>query len=231
MPARGRRLMRRKARTCRPTCLNNGASCAPASSPVLATRPAAATADAVPHRTRDRSPSANPGERVGLDRRQAGLVGQCLALTLPESGPLDEAQTRTLLRLATATARAGDDAGLITLRQKFGDRIGAGPLARHVPAADRGACPHHGRHQAFAAGTEPGGLLPADLKALQAAAQRRADRFAQGLCGFVARLRAKRPLRRSPLIIMFRRLGPRGLWARFRAYSPTGRLLVGRGTR
>jgi hypothetical protein len=52
-----------------------------------------------------------------------------LGLSLAETGPLDEAQTRTLLRLATATARAGDDAGLAALRQKFDDRIGTGPLA------------------------------------------------------------------------------------------------------
>lgn len=39
-----------------------------------------------------------------------------LGLTLPASGMLDAAQTRTVLRLATATARAGDDAGLAALR-------------------------------------------------------------------------------------------------------------------
>ncbi len=52
----------------------------------------------------------------------------CAALTLPDSGMLDEAQTRTVLRLATATARAGDDAKLAGLRDTFGARIGAGPL-------------------------------------------------------------------------------------------------------
>jgi tetratricopeptide (TPR) repeat protein len=52
----------------------------------------------------------------------------CVALTQPESGVLDETQTRTLLRLATATARASDDAGLADLRVKYGTRIGASPL-------------------------------------------------------------------------------------------------------
>jgi hypothetical protein len=33
-----------------------------------------------------------------------------------------------VLRLASATARAKDDAGLAALRAKFGPRIGAGPL-------------------------------------------------------------------------------------------------------
>jgi hypothetical protein len=48
---------------------------------------------------------------------------------LPERDNLDEAQTRIVLRLATATARSGDDAGLVGLRDKFGSRIGVGPLA------------------------------------------------------------------------------------------------------
>jgi hypothetical protein len=51
-----------------------------------------------------------------------------VAATLPESGPLDEAQTRTVLRLATATARADDTARLATLRQTYGSRVGAGAL-------------------------------------------------------------------------------------------------------
>jgi hypothetical protein len=52
-----------------------------------------------------------------------------LGLTLPDSGMLNEAQTRTVLRLATATARADDDAGLATLRGQYASRIGPGPLA------------------------------------------------------------------------------------------------------
>lgn len=52
----------------------------------------------------------------------------CAALTLPEGGMLDEGQTRTVLRLATATARAGDDTSLAELRVKYGKRIGVSPL-------------------------------------------------------------------------------------------------------
>ena len=52
-----------------------------------------------------------------------------LALTVPEAGTLNEAQTRTVLRLATASARANDDAELTKLRGQYGSRIGPGPLA------------------------------------------------------------------------------------------------------
>jgi hypothetical protein len=51
------------------------------------------------------------------------------ALTLPASGVLDENQSKTALRLTTATARANDDPGLAALGEKYGDRMGAGPLA------------------------------------------------------------------------------------------------------
>jgi hypothetical protein len=53
---------------------------------------------------------------------------ECAALTIPATGALDEAATRTLLRLATAAARAGDEAGLAALRIKYRNRIGAGAL-------------------------------------------------------------------------------------------------------
>ena len=51
-----------------------------------------------------------------------------VAKSFPASGPLDDGQTRTLLRLATATARAGDDAGLGALRKTFDGRVPAGSL-------------------------------------------------------------------------------------------------------
>ncbi len=92
---------------------------------------------------------------------------ESLALTLAETGPLDEVQIRTLLRLATATARAGDDAGLITLRQKFNDRIGAGPLADMFrlltaePVRTTADITRSQQELSVAAS------LPADLKALQ----------------------------------------------------------------
>jgi hypothetical protein len=54
---------------------------------------------------------------------------ECVGLTVPDSsGPLDEAATRTILRLATATARAGDQTALAALRAKYADGIGTGPL-------------------------------------------------------------------------------------------------------
>ncbi len=52
----------------------------------------------------------------------------CVALTLPDTGMLDEPQTRTLLRLATAAARAGDEAALADLRTKYANRIATSPL-------------------------------------------------------------------------------------------------------
>jgi hypothetical protein len=51
------------------------------------------------------------------------------AKAVPAEGKLDDGQRRTLLRLATAAARAGDDATLTTLRQSAGPRMESGPLA------------------------------------------------------------------------------------------------------
>lgn len=50
------------------------------------------------------------------------------AKTVPPEGRLDEAQRRTMLRLATASVRAGDAAGLDALRQREGTRMEGGPL-------------------------------------------------------------------------------------------------------
>ena len=50
------------------------------------------------------------------------------ARTVPASGDLDDAHRRTLLRLATAAARAGDGVALADLRQREEPRFGAGPL-------------------------------------------------------------------------------------------------------
>ena len=44
-------------------------------------------------------------------------------------GTLDDAQRRTLLRLATAAAQAGDDATLTELRERDTARMRTGPLA------------------------------------------------------------------------------------------------------
>jgi hypothetical protein len=52
-----------------------------------------------------------------------------VARTVPPEGPLDDTQRRTLVRLATAAARAGDEAALAALRQREILRIGSGQLA------------------------------------------------------------------------------------------------------
>jgi tetratricopeptide (TPR) repeat protein len=57
---------------------------------------------------------------------------ECAGLTVPESGPVNEAATRTILRLATATARAGDEQALAALRSKYADRVGGGALGDMV---------------------------------------------------------------------------------------------------
>ena len=62
---------------------------------------------------------------AGADRALASYV----AKTVPETGDLDDAARRSLLRLATAAARAGDEATLATLREQQEARMGTGPLA------------------------------------------------------------------------------------------------------
>ena len=52
-----------------------------------------------------------------------------VAKAVPAEGRLDDGQRRTMLRLATAAARAGDDATLATLRQSAGPRMETGPVA------------------------------------------------------------------------------------------------------
>ena len=97
----------------------------------------------------------------------------CVALTLPDSGRLDETQTRLMLRLATATARASDDAGLTDLRVKYGSRIGAGPLGdmfRLLTAEPvRTTADIKRSQQEMSLATS----LPTDLKALRANAAAR----------------------------------------------------------
>ena len=82
----------------------------------------------------------------------------CAALTLPASGMLDETQARTMLRLATATARAGDDAGLAELRAKYGDGSAAGPLADMFRLLTAEPIRTTRRYGAVKAGNEPGGV-------------------------------------------------------------------------
>lgn len=92
----------------------------------------------------------------------------CVEITLPDTGMLDEPQTRTMLRLATAAARAGHDARLGMLRDTYGTRIGAGPLGDMFrlltaePIRTSTDIERSQREMSLAAS------LPADLKALQA---------------------------------------------------------------
>jgi hypothetical protein len=51
------------------------------------------------------------------------------AHTVPDSGMLTDPQLRLMLRVATAAARAGDDAGLASLRDKVSTRLPSGPQA------------------------------------------------------------------------------------------------------
>ena len=87
--------------------------------------------------------------------------------TVPPDGLLDDTQRRTLLRLATATARAGDEVALEALRGHELGRMGTGPLADmfRLLTADqvRGVADlkRSGQEAALAH------ALPAELKALQ----------------------------------------------------------------
>jgi hypothetical protein len=80
---------------------------------------------------------------------------------------LDGGQMRTILRLATATARAGDDAGIALLRTNYGTRISPGPLADMFrlliaePIKTTADIQRSKREVSLVAS------LPADLKALQ----------------------------------------------------------------
>ena len=90
-----------------------------------------------------------------------------VALVLPADGVLDESQARMVLRLTTATARAGDETGLAGLRDRFGPRMGSGPLAdmfRLLTAEPVRTSADIKRSQ-----TEMNlaASIPADLKALQ----------------------------------------------------------------
>ena len=89
-------------------------------------------------------------------------------LTVPQSGPLDEAAAQTIVRLATATARSGDEQALAALRTQYADRIGGGALADMVRLLT--AEPVRTVHDIGRAKQEThfADSLPAGLKALQA---------------------------------------------------------------
>ncbi len=56
-------------------------------------------------------------------------LAQLAAHVVPDSGMLNDAQLQVVLRLATAAARADDDATLASLREKLSARIGSGAQA------------------------------------------------------------------------------------------------------
>ena len=130
--------------------------------------PAAAAAMLAPLRTSRATETRAQILESALDWAGAEQAwSDCVALTLPDSGTLDEAQTRTVLRLATATARAGDDPGLSGLRAKYGNRVGAGPLGGMFrlltaePVRTTADIKRSQQEMSLAAS------LPTDLKALQ----------------------------------------------------------------
>jgi hypothetical protein len=130
--------------------------------------PAAATAMLLPLRTGPAIQARAQIMEAASDWAGAEQAwSECATLTLPENGTLDEPQTRTVLRLATATARAGDDAGLAALRTKYGSRIGATPLGDMFrlltvePILTTGDIKRSKQEMSLAAS------LPAELKALK----------------------------------------------------------------
>ncbi len=100
---------------------------------------------------------------AGADR----ALGDYVAKTVPEAGDLDDGARRSLLRLATAAARAGDDATLVALREKQEARMGAGPLADMFRLLTED--PVHGTADLQRAGREVGyaRALPANLQAMR----------------------------------------------------------------
>jgi hypothetical protein len=106
-------------------------------------------------------------ERVGNWAAAQKVLADYAAKIVPPDGALDDSQRRTLLRLATAAARAGDGAALEALRQHEMARMGTGPLADmfRLLTADqvRGVADlkRSGQEAALAR------ALPGELKALQ----------------------------------------------------------------
>ncbi len=82
--------------------------------------------------------------------------------TLPETGDLNEDQSRIVLRLATATARATDDAALGTLRAKYAGRIGTGAFADMFRLLTAEPVRGTERSRAGQAGGDPGGVAPGE---------------------------------------------------------------------
>lgn len=92
------------------------------------------TREALETLTGDRTPEAEEARAAILEQAQdwpaaRDALAVLAARVVPDSGTLNEAQRQVVLRLATAAARADDDATLAGLREKFRTRIGTGPQA------------------------------------------------------------------------------------------------------
>jgi hypothetical protein len=121
-----------------------------------------------------RTPAANEARAMILEQAQdwpgaERAWSDYAATELPENGDLNEGQSRTLLRLVTATARAADNTALETLRTKYASRLGPGAFADmfRLLAAEpvRGASDLERAQQEATLAQS----LPANLKALEAA--------------------------------------------------------------
>ena len=96
-----------------------------------------------------------------------GALEDYVAKTVPDTGTLDDTQRRTLIRLAAAAGRAGDQTVLATLRQQDDSRIGTGPLADMFRLLTAG--PVHGVADLRRSAQEAvlAHALPEDLKAVR----------------------------------------------------------------
>jgi hypothetical protein len=96
-----------------------------------------------------------------------GALKDYVAKTVPSSGSLNDSQRRTLVRLAAAVARAGDQATLTTLRAEDESRMGSGPLANMFRLLTAGAV--QGVADLRRSGQEAvlAHALPEDLKAVR----------------------------------------------------------------
>ena len=112
-------------------------------------------------------PPDTPHDACTVPDKVFKALAAYVARIVPPEGKLNDVQRRALLRLATAAARAGDDAALAALREHEGPRMDAGPLADmfRLLTADQvrstADLKRAGQEAALA------GRLPGQLKALQ----------------------------------------------------------------
>jgi hypothetical protein len=102
----------------------------------------------------------------------AAALRDYAAKTVPSDGPLDEAQARTLLRLASAAAQSHDDNALTRLRDHDTARLPPGKLAEMFRLVTAGPVQGVADLPRSAQETKLAGDLPAALKALTPVAKR-----------------------------------------------------------